>query len=240
MSLTAGTSSHVLVGALRRAGWGNLAGPEFRGVTGVLESLVLMLDPRSGAGKATAWQIAEQARYTERWTRRCLHILEELDLIEWQRGGIADGKPVPSWFRVSKRALLILVSIARTREGDRRAEQQASTRDRIAQYRLNRTTRGRKRRSGHAEVVTALLFTKEVPRAERPIGPAPSDVPASREAISDAVAGIRARLREQRGARPAQAKEAKTATTTESANRVALHTTNSANNHAHTIGGNNQ
>jgi hypothetical protein len=237
MALTAGTSSHVLIAALRRAGWGNLAGPEFRGVTGVLETLTLMLDPKSGQGRATAPQIAEQSRYTERWVRRCLHVLEDLELIEWQRGGIADGKPVPSWFRISKRALLILVSIARTGEADRRAERDAATRERVAKYRLKRTGRGRKRRPDHAEVVTALLFNKEVPRAERAVGPAPDDLPSTREAMKDAVTRARAGIREAARLKALRGKESKTATTTGSAARDALHGPISAHNHAAPTGG---
>ena len=211
MSLTAGTSSHVLLGALERAGWGNLAGPEFRGVRGTLAALTRMLDGKSGQGKATAWQIAEQAGYTERWARRCLHILEELELIEWQRGGVVDGKPVPSWFRVSKRALLILVSIARTSAGERRTERQAETRDRIARYRLQRTKRRHhKRRSVHAEVVTAPLSIEEVPRGDGPPGPV---VPATRETMMDAVATMRAQLKALRGSSRARGRDTSAATT---------------------------
>lgn len=209
--LTAGASGHVLMKALKRAGWGNLAGAEFRGVRGVYSALVDLLDPKSSQGKATAWQIAEHAGYTERWTRRCLHVLEELELIEWQRGGVVDGKPVPSWFRVSKRALLVLVSIARTAAAERQSEQQNRTRERIARYRLHRTTGRRKRRSVHAEVSTALLSIEEVPRDAGPpvAGPA-----VSGEDLAERVASVRARIRSARGVRPVGPKPEKPAPTT--------------------------
>lgn len=219
MSLTAGTSSHVLLKAVKRAGWGNLAGPDFRGVRGVYATLIEILDGRSGEGRATVWQIAEQAGYGERWTRRCLKVLEELELIEWDRGGVVDGKPVPSWFRVSKRALLILVSIARTVSGERHAARQVETRERIARYRLNRTKRRHKRRSRHAALVPALLSIEEVPREAGPPLEAPQVTP---EAKSDALAQIRAALRAQRGLRTVTGSDSKSATTRRAANDSAL------------------
>lgn len=210
MKLTAGAPSHTLVRALERAGWGTLAGPEFRGVRGVLAALTRTLDPRSGQGHATAWQIAEQAGYTERWTRRCLVVLEELELIEWDRGGVIEGKPVPSWFRVSKRALLILVSIARQKAGERRAEHQAEVRERVQQYSLHRVRKQRKRRPVHAEVISALLSTEEVPDETRP----PVERPEmTREAISDAVAKVRAQIQAGRRLKATAAQARKTATT---------------------------
>ncbi len=196
--LTAGAPSHVLIERLERAGWGNLAGPEFKGVRFTLAALTRALDPRSGAGKATVWQIAERTGYTERWTRRCLQILEELELIEWHRGGISDGKPVPSWFRVSKTALLLLVSIARTKGAERRSEAQAATRDRIARYKLHRTKRHQQsRRSDHAELASRLLSIKEEPRARAPLE---SPQPAARATVSSTIAQIRADLLARRGA----------------------------------------
>lgn len=101
LSLIAASPALVLLAALEDAGWGNLAGTEFRGVRGVLAALTRTLDPKTAQGKATAWQIAERAGYTERWTRRCLQVLEELGLIEWDRGGVVAGKPVPSRFKIS-------------------------------------------------------------------------------------------------------------------------------------------
>lgn len=209
-TLTAGAPSYVLLDRLEKAGWGNLAGPELRGVRGVLAALTRLLDPKSAQGKATAYEIAERAGYSDRWTRRCLQVLEELELIEWDRGGVVDGRPVPSWFRVSKRALLILVQIARTTAQDRRAAHQEKVRARIADHHLKRTIRGRNRRPAHAEVVTALLFKKEVPEAEEPSG---NSLQGSPESKSDAVAQIRAAIAAQRGLRPAQGRESKTATT---------------------------
>lgn len=214
-ALTAGAPSHVLVKALEDAGWGPLAGADFRGVQSVLAALTRALDPRSAAGKATVWQISERANYSEGWTRRCLQILEELELITWERGGVVDGKPVPSWFRVSKKALLDLVRSARRHATERLSGQAAAVRGRITGYRLHRTKRrGQTRRSDHPSLVKDLLSIEEVPRAAEP----PLEtVQASPEAISDAVAGIRARLREQRALRAAHGRDSKTATTREGA-----------------------
>lgn len=236
MSLTAGTSGHVLIKALKRAGWGNLAGADFRGVRVVYTALIEMLDGKTGQGKATVWQIGEQAGYSEGWTRRCLQILEELELITWDRGGVVEGKAIPSWFRVSKRALLLLVAIARTQGTERLAEHQAAVRGRIAGYRrLHRTKRRTQtRRSNHPTLDKDLLSNEEVPRAYTP----PRDAPAaSLEAMKDAVAGIRANIRAQRGLSRPRGRDSKTATTTESAEQAALHTADSAHNHASQLGG---
>lgn len=241
MPLTAGASSHVLVDALKRAGWGPLGTNEFKGVVNVLQTLTKMLDPRSGQGKATAGQIAEQALLTDRWTRHCLGILEDLELIEWSRGGISEGKPVPSWFRVSKKALLTLVELARAMQGERRAERQTQLRERVTRYGLYRTKRGgQTRRSVHAEVNSALLFNKEVPRAERPIGPTPSGPPASREAMKDAVALARAGIQAAARRKAAQGRDSKTAPTTQGATQVRVHDQIRAHNHARPIGGTDQ
>lgn len=195
-TLTAGAPANVLLEALERAGWGSLAGADLRGVRHVLAALTRCLEPRSGAGKATAEQIADRAGYTSRWTRRCLHILEELELIEWDRGGILDGKPVPSWFRVSKAGLLALVKIARRSATERLSERHRATRARIAAYSLVRTKSKRRpqtRRSNHAEVRTTLLSIEEVPT------PAAKGRPVDREGVSAHVAQIRAQLRAARG-----------------------------------------
>lgn len=207
----------ALVTALDRAGWGDIAGHDFRGVRGTLFALCRVVENKSGQGKATAWQIAERAGYSERWTRRCLAVLEELQLIEWHRGGVVEGKPVPSWFRVSKRALLLLVAAARKVATERRSAQEQATRGRISKYRLTRTRGHQTRRSDHAELRTALLSIEEGPRPEEP----PVERPLTDEqALSDAVARCRAGLRQKRADRPARAQVSKAATTMESARKV--------------------
>lgn len=96
----------VLLDLLERDGWRALAGPELRGVRMVLAALVRSVDSETGAGLATVDEISTRAGYSSRWTRRCLQVLEHLELIEWNRGGIVNGRPAPSWFRVSKVGLI--------------------------------------------------------------------------------------------------------------------------------------
>lgn len=171
MPLTAGTPLDVLVDRLAKAGWGDLSKPELRGLGRVLNELARVLPPKAGAGKVTAPQLAGMCGYTERWVRRCLTLLEELEVIQWDRGGIVAGKPVPSWIRVSKAALVDLIHLARTKQGERTRERAIETRVRMARLRTSYTQapgHRRKRKPSargrpHAELVTALLSTEEVP-----------------------------------------------------------------------------
>lgn len=206
MPLTSGTPLNVLVDRLARAGWGDLARPEVRGLGRVLAELARVLPPRSGAGKVTAPQLAAQCGYTERWVRRCLTLLEELEVIEWNRGGIVAGQPTPSWVRVSKAAVVDLIHLARHQQGERLQEQARQTRARVARLRTSYTRRpakGRKKppsRSAapHAELVTALLFSKEVPAVHGPPGSRTKDqnddAPASAASAQSALARMRADL----------------------------------------------
>jgi len=216
MPLTAGTPLDVLTDRLGKAGWGDLGDKSLRGLAVVLEALAATLNPRSGAGYVTAPQLAERTRYTERWVRRCLTLLEELDLIEWQRGGVQGGKPTPSWVRVSKALLADLVHIARRQQDERLSEERRATRARLARLRMSYTQRpGRRKkttrqrhRDSHAELATALLSSEEVPREERPpSAPVESrndqigDAPASADHARSALARIRADLAARRGSR---------------------------------------
>lgn len=110
-----------LITSLKRAGWGTLHGRKYQGVRSTLLALEGLLPHRSGEGRVTAWQISEAAGLSERWTRRCLSVLEELGIIRWSRGTIIDGKPAPSFIRVHKRVLATLVRLARG-EATRRLE----------------------------------------------------------------------------------------------------------------------
>lgn len=173
MPLTAGTPLDVLTNRLQKAGWGDLGTPTLRGLARVLDALAGTLNPRTGAGKTTAPQLAEKTCYTERWVRRCLTLLEELELIEWHRGGIHQGKPTPSWIRVSKAALVDLVHLARVKQGERTRDAARARRVRMAGLRTTSTThrrtavpRDRKaprrdEREVHAELGSALLSVPE-------------------------------------------------------------------------------
>ena len=112
-TLTAARPTDSLMTSLARSGWGDLSGRSMQGVRSTLRALVDLLPHRSGEGLATAAQIADAAGLSERWVRRCLHLLEDAELIRWTRGGVSAGTPLPSHFRVSKRVLVALIQGAR-------------------------------------------------------------------------------------------------------------------------------
>ena len=103
----------VLTRSLRSAGWGVLSGHEFQGVRTTLISLTDFLHDYSGRGWATAWQISTHSGLSERWTRRCLQILEQMRIIKWNRGGIVAGRTMPSLFSLNKKYLCELIKYAR-------------------------------------------------------------------------------------------------------------------------------
>lgn len=205
MRLRAGAPLPLLVRKLRDAGWGDgLRHDSLRGVRVTLLALGDMLTPTTGAGRATARQIAHRTGYTERWTRYCLGVLEELELLEWSRGGIVEGKPVPSLFRVSKALLVELIALAREQGAVRVASERRATRERIARWGLFRSKRGRRSAtSAHAEVSTALPPIGDVSRRAGPPGPGsrPADRPADQSAKDYYVAKIRAEMAAARGSR---------------------------------------
>ena len=112
-TLTAYRPTDSLMTSLARAGWGDLTGRQLQGVRSTLRALVDLLPHRAGQGEATAAQIADASGLSERWTRRCLHLLEDAGLIRWDRGGVAYGRPQPSAFRIVKTALVALIKGAR-------------------------------------------------------------------------------------------------------------------------------
>jgi len=122
-----------LLRSLARAGWGDLSGREWQGVRSVLRALCDSLPDRSGEGHVTEPQIAQRAGLSLRWTRRCLHVLEDLGIVaSWRRGGIVNGRPTPSWLRLSKRALVALVEAARPLREAADAARRSETRQRVA------------------------------------------------------------------------------------------------------------
>jgi hypothetical protein len=201
MSLAAGAPAPVLLHSLERAGWGDLAGADLRGVRVTLGALVRLLPHGSGEGHATAEQIAAAAGYSVRWTRRCLHGLEEIGLLRWDRGGIANGKPQPSRFRLDKRTLLALVQIARRTREAALAALRDTTANRIHGLRvLNLRSRTHKRRSVHVELTASLPPYGEVsapPGSRNVPQPAPTD--RHNEHAAAARAAIRAGRKLWRG-----------------------------------------
>lgn len=107
MSLSVETPVPVLYRSLARGGWGALAGAEWQGVRSTLGALVAR-HTRKGLD-VTVWQVAQSAGLSEKWTARCLYILEELGLIHWQRGLIEQGKPKPGHVQIMRHVLLDLV-----------------------------------------------------------------------------------------------------------------------------------
>ena len=107
MSLSVETPIPVLYRSLARGGWGALAGAEWQGVRSTLGALVARYT-RKGLD-VTVWQVAQSAGLSEKWTARCLYILEELGLIHWQRGLIEQGKPKPGHVQIMRHVLLDLV-----------------------------------------------------------------------------------------------------------------------------------
>jgi hypothetical protein len=191
---TAGQPLHVLIKNLERAGWGDLAGADLRGVRTVLGALCRMLP--NGAGTVTVEQIATTASYSTRWTRHCLTILEDLEIIEWKRGGIVEGNPSPSFMRIDKRAVAALVILARDLRDTALEQLRQLTRARIAGLRaLNIRTRHRKRRSLHMAARSDLPPTGEVPGPDAgPLddSPPPTDYSSSyRAGLAAARAAIR-------------------------------------------------
>lgn len=157
----------ALLRSLSRAGWGSLAGRENQGVRSVLRAVADFLPDKSAAGRVTALQIAEAAGLSERWTRRCLNILEDLGIIEWYRGGIYNGRAEPSFMRIVKQKLADLIPAARKKRNERAEEYRRETALRISQLRNPRFIfNGRKNSSSfHAELSTSLSPLK---RSERP------------------------------------------------------------------------
>ncbi len=151
-TLTAYRPTDSLMTSLARAGWGDLTGREMQGVRSTLRALVDLLPHRTGQGEATATQIADAAGLSERWVRRCLHLLEDAGLIRWDRGGVAYGKPQPSAFRIVKTALVAMIHGARPVLEALRARRAEQTAHRLRGLTFLKSRGRRNRRSVHAEL----------------------------------------------------------------------------------------
>jgi hypothetical protein len=157
---TARWETRDLMTSLANAGWGDLAGRAMQGVRSTLHGLVATLPYGSGAGKATAYDIAMRTGLSLKWTTRCLHLLEDLGIIEWTRGGItidsaSQRKGLPGWFRIVKRQLVALVLAARPVNDEKIAAYRAETLKRIHEIktRYSRTRlKNQNRRSHHVEL----------------------------------------------------------------------------------------
>lgn len=151
-----------LVNVLARAGWGpGLSRPAFRAPRIILTALANKAYDahlgRAGAVITTANQLADFTGYSQRWTREALHRLEDMGIIIWHRGGIIDGRPMPSHIRILKSALCSLIEIARNWHKQRLSARAEATALRLKNTLRNTTCRGRRRiPKTHAEVGTPL------------------------------------------------------------------------------------
>lgn len=109
--------------------WGVLEGRAYRGVRDVLR--VLCHAQHSRAVVITARQLATRVGLSTRWTRRCLHVLEALGLVQWTRGHIEEGRPRPGWITVKAGRLAQVVTHAREAARGARARHRRETDERI-------------------------------------------------------------------------------------------------------------
>jgi hypothetical protein len=156
---TAGMPLPLLVDKLARSGWPGL--DRRHGV--VLRALAVRLPHRSAEGKATTAQLADAASYTGRWTRETLAELEALGVVEWHRGGVRNGKPQPSTFRVVKARLVELLRAGALDYAQLVARRTAETAARVAGIRASFP---RSRRSVHMEVRCNPTLKREVTGAQ--------------------------------------------------------------------------
>ena len=142
--------------------WGVLDGRENRGVRDVLR--VLCHAQHSKAVVITGRQLAKRVGLSEKWTRRCLHVLEALGIIRWTRGHIEQGRPRPGWITVRAGRLAQVVRHARDEARTERARSRAETNDRIKRTVRNHTLWPRKKRhnplSDHAELSASLPLSR--------------------------------------------------------------------------------
>jgi len=166
--VTAQMETRALMVALASAGWGELAGSELKGVRAVLQGLVNCLPWKSGRGFSTIEEVRTKAGYSKKWTWDCLNFLEELDIVEWRRGGIShDGLPTKSWFEVNKTKLVEFIRAARDKHAPELKDHILQTRERITAYLEKRLERSR--RSGHVALsANQLPLRGEVSKTSLP------------------------------------------------------------------------
>lgn len=185
MSLSVETPIPVLYRSLARGGWGALAGAEWQGVRSTLGALVAR-HTRKGLD-VTVWQVAQSAGLSEKWTARCLYILEGLGLIHWQRGLIEQGKPRPGHVQIMRHVLLDLVRQAWKQGQAAWAARREATARRLA---LLKKQDANIRRSRHTELSADLhSVSLSAPSAEGEIHtttPPPSWATGKEEPMEDA------------------------------------------------------
>ncbi|MST49487.1 hypothetical protein [Mobiluncus porci] len=186
MTIGIETPAPVLLQSLTRAGWGELAGNEWQGVRSTLTAIVARSRGKSTL-EATVWQIAQSAGLSEKWTARCLYILEGLGVIRWTRGEIVEGKPRPGLIAIMKATLLELIRQAWSQSSTAWARRRAATYARLQRL---KNREANIRRSRHAELSADLNgINRRGHQAAAPVIPndienAPNFVPRKEETMN--------------------------------------------------------
>lgn len=131
MSLSIETAAPVLLQSLTRAGWGELSGREWQGVRSTLTAIVARSKGKKDLD-VTVWQLSRSTGLSEKWTSRCLRILDGLGVIRWQRGQVIEGKPTAGFITIVKAVLLDLVRQAWAKGRANWIERRAQTARRLA------------------------------------------------------------------------------------------------------------
>lgn len=168
--LHAGMSLQDIVNALARVNWGPLQGRSWAYRRMILQTLALMMREQKADYSAelitSARQLADRTGCCEKTIRRCLHDMEDLGLIEWLRGGIWDGKPMPSVIKVIKARLVEWTLAWRPKFNAAQAALRAETLRRIAVLERARI-RPRLRPEVHADCAGSLLSIQKRAHSER-------------------------------------------------------------------------
>lgn len=149
-----------LVSALRRAGWGPIAAPEYRPARAILDALSSNsrwagMD-RAGTVVITAAQLADAAGYSLRHLRRWMPILEDIGLIEWHRGGVVEGRPRPGLLKVVKRVICQWIKDSRPANDARIERRRRETLARLKNLRMRRIPPFRRKVEVHADTASPL------------------------------------------------------------------------------------
>ncbi len=186
-----------ILAALARVNWGPFRGRAWAYRRIVLQTLAVMAREQTADLAAevigSASQIADRAGCHEKTVRRCLHDLEDLGLITYQRGGIWDGKPMPSVIRIIKARLVELTLAFRPKHDKALEERRRETLARLALLERARI-RPRQRAENHADFKHSLsLYEKRAPNEGAPsssqfINPRPANkIHAKRERQAEAL-----------------------------------------------------
>lgn len=176
MTISMETPARVMLQSLVRAGWGPLGGYEWQGLRSTLTAIVFR-SKRTGCDM-TVWQVAQSAGLSEKWTSRCLYILEGLGLIHWQRGLIEEGKPKPGHIQIMKPALLDIVRQAWAAGRTAAAARRVTTQRRLALLKKQDAYIRRSRRPELSTDLNGIYAAAGAPAAAAMPVNTPSDPPA--------------------------------------------------------------